>query len=332
MNDLDVHTHFFPADLPDVAASTGDGRWPSLLVASGGAQIMRGSEVFRRVADTCWDPGARLGAMDRDGTAVHVLSPVPVTLVTWAEPSLAALFLRAQNERLAETVATAPDRFRALGAVPLQDTDLAVEELHHAVEVLGLAGIEIGTTVGDRELDDVSLRPFFAEAEAMSVPLFVHPTDGGGAIRRRGIPYDFAIGMLTDTAMAATALVFGGVLDTCPGLRVGLAHGCGSFAWTYPRIARGATMGPSPRPLASTKELVRSLWVDSLVFDPVHLPVLFDRFGAQHVMLGSDFPFYPPGFGAATAVVEQAQAAGLCSAADADAIRHTNAVRFLARS
>lgn len=330
---VDVHSHFFPAGLPDVAASTGDPRWPSLSIGptgtAGSARIMRGAEVFRPVAATCWRPEERLAAMDAAGIAVHVLSPVPVTLVSWAEPARAASFLRAQNELLAETAAVAPTRLLAFGAVPLQDTDLALAELHRAVDDLGLAGIELGTTVGCRELDDPTLRPFFAEAAARSVPLLVHPTDGGGAIRRRGIPYEFAIGMLTDTAMAATALVFGGVLDACPDLRIALAHGCGSFPWVYPRVARGATLGPEPRVLGSTDELVRRLWVDSLVFDPSHLPLLFERFGADHVMLGSDFPFYPPSFGGATDIVTAAQARGTCGEEEAQGILGDNARRFL---
>jgi aminocarboxymuconate-semialdehyde decarboxylase len=330
--DVDVHSHFFPAGLPDLAAETGDARWPS-LDTTGPARIMRGDTVFRPVAATCWQPEARLEAMDRAGTAVHVLSPVPVTLVSWAPAPLAASFLRAQNEALARTVALAPDRFRALGAVPLQDPDLAVAELHHAVHELGLAGIEIGTTVQGRELDDPVLRPFLAEAAAMGVPLFVHPVDGGGgAVRRQGNPYDFAVGMLTDTALAATALVFGGVLDDLPELRVGLAHGCGAFAWLYPRIARGASLGPSPRDVGATRELVRRLWVDSLVFDPLHLPLLFERFGPDHVMLGSDFPFYPPSFGAATDVLDGAVEAGTCTAEQAAAVRRANPLSFLARA
>ena len=326
---LDAHTHFFPAGLGDLAAVTGDARWPSLHVDdSDVAVIMRGNSVFRPVAPTCWDPTRRVEAMDVGGIDAQVLSPVPITLTTWADPQIAAEFARRQNDLLAEAAATAPDRYRWIGSVALQDADASIAELERATSELGMAGVEIGTEVDGRELDDPSLRPFFAAAEALNVAIFVHPTDGAGAIRRRGQPYEFGLGMLTDTAMAAGALVFGGVLEMFPNLRVGLAHGCGSFPWAYPRMARGASNGPGPLAMGSTDELVRRLWVDSLVFDPAHLPVLMDRFGADHIFLGSDFPFYPPAWGAPCEVIDEAVAKAMATSADAKAMKSTNGVAF----
>jgi aminocarboxymuconate-semialdehyde decarboxylase len=327
---VDVHTHYFPAELPDLADRTGDQRWPSLRVGPDGrARIMRGAETFRPVAQTCWDVKARLGEMDATELDVQVLSPVPVTLTYWAKPALAVEFCRRQNDLLAAAAASAPDRFLALGGVPLSDVDAAVAELGRVVNELGLAGVEIGTEVAGRELDDASLRPFFAAAEALDVAVFIHPTDGSGAIRRQGPPYEFGLGMLTDTAVAATALVFGGVLDAFPRLRVGLAHGCGTFAWALPRITRGASLAAETPSDRSVQDLVRQLWVDSLVFDPTHLPILFDRFGADHVMLGSDFPFYPPAFGAPTAILRGGVELGSCTEEQAQDVMGANSLRFL---
>lgn len=332
---LDVHTHLFPLGMSDRATSGGDGRWPSLHVGGDGhGRIMRGADVFRPVASTCWDPTDRLAAMDAAGVDVHTLSPVPVTLTTWAEPRAAADFAREQNDRLAEVAATAPDRFRWMGSVPLQDADLAVAELVRARTELGMDGVEIGTQVEGTELDDARLRPFWAAAEDLDVPVFVHPVDGGGgAIRRSGAPYDFGLGMLTDTAMAAGALVLGGVLEAHPRLRVGLAHGCGTFAWSWPRLRRGASIGPAARDAAALDDLdglVRRLWADALVFDPDHLPLLLERFGPEHVLLGSDFPFYPPSFGSATDLLDEAARLGRCTPAQATAIRSSNGHSFLA--
>ena len=135
--------------------------------------------------------------------------------------------------------------------------------------------------------------------------------------------------MLTDTAMAAAALVFGGVLEAFPRLRVGLAHGCGTFAWSVPRLVNGASLMPNARSRATVDELVKLLWVDTLVFDPTHLPLLFERFGPDHVMLGSDFPFYPPAWGGATAVLDDGVTAGTCTAAQVDDIVGANGWRFL---
>lgn len=338
---LDVHTHFFPV-MADFAAATGDPRWPSLVVddagsgtdGSGAARIMRGSEVFRPVSGSCWDLIRRAAAMDALGIDRQVLSPVPVTLTTWAEPALAASFARQQNEAFATAVHDGPaGRFEWIGSVPLQDSDLAVAELEYGVRTLGMVGVEIGTEVGGRELDHDALRPFFAAAQDLDVAVFVHPTDGSGAIRRGGIPYEFGLGMLTDTAMAAGALVFGGVLDAFPQLRVGLAHGCGTFSWAYPRLARGVTLGPSAATpdevLVRTAALVRRLWADTLVFDPSQLPILIERFGVEHLMLGSDFPFYPPSFGNPVDTINAAVHCGHCTSAEGTAMYGANAEQFL---
>lgn len=330
---VDVHTHFFPADIPDLAFTTGDHRWPSLLVDEGGqARIMRGSEVFRPVSKTCWDAPSRLEEMDASGVGVQVLSPVPVLLTTWADSTAASAFARAQNDALAAAASVAPTRFLWMGTVPLQDTDAAIVEMERA-RGLGMSGIEIGTEVHGRELDHPSLRPFFTAADQLGVALFVHPTDNTGAIRRKSQPYEFGLGMLTDTAMAAGALVFGGVLEDCPGLRVGLAHGCGSLAWAFPRMVRGASLGSAPeefdRRMTRASELVKLLWADTLVFDPQHLGLLAARFGADHLFLGSDFPFYPPNWGQPSAVIDDAVGLGGCSREEATAIKGANGLRFL---
>ena len=332
---VDVHTHFFPTGLGDLAESTGDSRWPSLSVGPDGrARIMRGSEVFRPVDATCWDPIRRIDAMNAAGIDVQVLSPVPVTLTTWASPSLAVQFAQRQNDALAGSVQIAPERFKWIGSVPLQDTDAAVAELVRGTGELGMLGVEIGTEVNGRELDHPSLLPFFAAAADLGVAVFIHPTDGTGAIRRKGPPYEFGLAMLTDTAMAASALLFGGVLEKCPTLRVGLAHGCGSFPWAFPRLARGATMGdqtgkPFDEQMIHFDELLRRMWADTLVFDPQHLALLMSRFGADHLFLGSDFPFYPSAWGGPTEVIDSAVTCGSCSPVDAEAMKGANGLRFL---
>ena len=330
-----MHTHFFPDGLDNLAESTGDSRWPSLLVnPDGSARIMRGNELFRPVAASCWNLERRAEAMDALGIDHHVLSPVPVNLTTWADPKLAAKFIRAHNEGFASAVANGPSgRFSWIGSVPLQHSALATAELEFCVANYDMTGVEIGSEVGGVELDHPSLEPFWSAVEDLDVAVFIHPTDGAGAIRRSGVPYEFAIGMLTDTAMAVTALVFGGVMDRHPRLRVGLAHGCGTFPWAYPRIARGATLSPGAATptdvLAHCDGLVRRLWADTLVFDPAHMPLLIERFGADHLMLGSDYPFYPPAFGDALDIIDASVDCGHCSAEAGRAMYGDNARRFL---
>ena len=327
---VDVHTHLFPRRLSEAfEAGTAASGLPSLQVHDDGTgEIMLGGQLFRRVSAASWNIARRIERMDRDGVGVQVLSPVPVTLAGAADPATATAWARRQNELLAEIVSGQPGRFAALGMVPLQDPDAAVTELEYAVTELGLRGVEIGTETGGRELDHPSLTGFFAAAESLRAPLFVHPTDGAGAIRRRGQPYEFGLGMLTDTALAATALVFGGVLERFPGLKVALAHGCGTFAWVYPRLVRGAGIGRAPADQDRLGELARSLWTDTLVFDEAHLALLAERFGDAHIMFGSDFPFYDPRWGSPSAVIAAAQLGGLISEASAARMYRSNALDF----
>jgi aminocarboxymuconate-semialdehyde decarboxylase len=328
---IDVHAHILPSGLPDFHQLTGDPRWPRLLTGSDDGQIMCGESLFRRVRPALWDLATRVAELDTAGVGLQVVSPVPVTLTYWAEPSLASGYCRALNDAIAADVARAEGRLRGLGAVPLQDVDAAIAELGHIMNDLGLDGAEIGTVVNGRELDDPALRPFFAAAEQFGAVLAVHPMDGGtGVIRREGQPYDFGIGMLTDTAMAAAALVFGGVVDDYPGLRIVLAHGCGSYPWVYPRLRMGSQIlgGFAAERL---DELTRALWVDALVFDPAHLGLLAHRFGVDHIVVGTDHPFVPGQLTAVPELVRTAAATVVIAHSDVAAILSGNAANLLSR-
>jgi aminocarboxymuconate-semialdehyde decarboxylase len=318
---VDVHAHHFPTGLPDFAARTGDGRWPRLEreggLGEGGARIMRGDDLFRRVSAACHDPAIRLAELDAAGVDHQVISPVPITLIDWAPPADANEFLRSQNDRLAEIAADSGGRLLALGAVPLHDTDLAVAELARLRRDLGMAGVEITAMTGGRELDDTELDPFWAAVAAEQVPVFIHPAHQAVTTRRPGMPYEFGIGMLTDTALAAAALVYGGVLDRHPNLRIALAHGCGAFPWVHPRLRylamrTSADIGHEEARSVGTAldDLVRSLWVDCLVFDPANVSLLVERFGADHVLYGTDHPFLPEGFDGPREVIAEAIGAG----------------------
>ncbi len=325
----DVHAHVFPLELPSFT-DAGDDRWPVLVPGPDAGQIMRGNSIFRTVQPSLWDLPTRLAELDVAGIHTQVISPVPVTLTYWAPPREATEFARCMNDGIAQNVGAAAGRIVGLGTVPLQDVDAAVAELERLIVDLKLLGVEIGTVIGDRELDDPALRPFFAAAERLGAILFVHPMDGGsGIIRRSGEIYDFGIGMLTDTAIAATALVFGGVLEAYPRLQVVLAHGCGSYPWVYPRLRlRAQVSGADPEDLDA---LTRKLWVDALVFNPANIPLLVDRFGADHVMVGTDHPFVPGQLTAAPSVIRSAADLELISTDVASGILVHNADYLLHR-
>lgn len=288
---LDIHAHHFGTDLA-AAGLPEDSRWPRLVTESGtDGQILLGDRVFREVRAPLWDTAARIVELDAAGIDVQLISPTPVMLAYWADEAPAAAYARATNDSIAAAVHESGGRLAGLGTVPLPYVDLAVAELRRCVSELGLVGVEIGTRIAGLDLDAPALRPFFRAADELDAVVFVHPTDGGGGVvRREGQPYDFGLGMITDTAIAASALVFGGVLGECADLRVVLAHGCGTFAWAWPRLRLGSGIFTGAAP-GDHDHLVRRLWVDSLVFDPAHLSLLVDRFGAGHVVLGTDHPF-----------------------------------------
>ena len=335
---VDVHAHIFPAGVPDLAAETGDQRWPSLAVGdagSGEGRIMCGPRVFRVVRPSLWDLRARFAELDGAGIAAQLVSPVPVTMTYWADADLAARYHRQLNDAIAREVSASGGRLAGLGGVPLQDPGMAVAELDRAVGQLGLRGVQIGSRIGDMELADPRLDPFFAAAAARGAIVFVHPTDGGGGtIRRAGQPFDFGLGMTTDTAIAATALVFEGVLARHPRLRVLLAHGCGTFPIAFPRLAIGALLTGQldQAGFAALPDAVRRLRVDALVFDPASLALLIERFGAEHVLLGTDDPFVPGQLRQAQEMVRKAASRGLISESQAEAILGANARALLGRS
>ena len=158
---VDIHAHIMPVGLPDLAATTGDRRWPRLVPGTEAADIMCGPDRFRRVTQACWDTGARLAAMDASGVAKQVISPVPISLTYWADPAVASKFIRAQNDLIAEAASHGDGRLVALGGVPLQDVDRAIDELHRVTEELGMAGVEIdyeASTAAARASENAGIR------------------------------------------------------------------------------------------------------------------------------------------------------------------------------
>ncbi len=331
MGAIDVHAHYFGADLGERIAAAHDDRWPTLVKnpAGDGGALMLGHRRFRQVRSVLWDVDERITELDQAGVDIQVISPVPITLAYWADPRASIAYARASNDSIADAVRRSRGRLEGLATLPLPHVAAAVTELHRVVTELGLRGIEIGSQVTDWDLDSAELAPVFAAAEELDAVVFVHPTDGGdGVLRRSGQPYDFGLGMITDTAIAATALVFGGVLERYPRLRVVLAHGCGTFAWAYPRLRLGAGIFNAVDP-SHADRLVSSLWVDSLVFDHRHLRMLADRFGGDHLLLGTDYPFIPGQLENTAAFLAEAESSGSLTPEQTHGLRRHNASALL---
>lgn len=326
---VDLHAHWLGEDVHEDARSAGD--WPRLLIdTKDRGRIMIGDRRFREVRSSLWDIDTRLRDLDAAGIGLQVLSPVPVTFPYGPDASAATAYASAMNESLARAVAGGAGRLVALGTVPLPHVRESVAVLEALMTgPQPLAGVEIGARIGDRELDDTSLLPLFEAAEALGALLFVHPSDGGsGTVRRSGQPYDFGLGMHTDTALAAGALVFGGVLERFPALQVVMAHGCGSFGWSYPRLRLGAELLQDLPPVPMD-DVVRRLYVDTLVLDPEHLRLLVHRFGADRLVLGTDHPFFPAQTSGARSMLVSAEQTGALVAGGAQRVFRDNGLALL---
>jgi aminocarboxymuconate-semialdehyde decarboxylase len=235
----------------------------------------------------------RLADMDMAGIDVQVLSPAPTQYCYWADSELGREASRLINDDIATMAAEDPRRFVALGNVPLQETRLAIEELRRCVQELGMRGIEINSNVNGEELASERLEPFFAAAEALDVVLFLHPL-GFSEGRRLSRHYlNNVIGNPLESTIAVSHLIFEGVLDRYPGLKICVAHGGGYLPMYTGRMdhAYDARADCRVRIMKPPSFYLKQLYFDTVVFDPAHLFYLVSRYGSDHLLMGTDYPY-----------------------------------------
>jgi aminocarboxymuconate-semialdehyde decarboxylase len=291
---IDFHSHILPREWPDLADRYGDPRWPRLEhMDPCSARITVGGELFREVTDQLYSVERRLADMENTGVDRQVLSTVPVMFSYWAPAEQARELSRYLNEHIASVVRAHPDHFSALGTVPLTDTDVAIAELERCVLEWGMAGVEIGTNVAGIDLDDPRFLPFFERAAELGAIVFIHPWQVVGSGRLAKYYFLYTVAMPAETAFAVGALLFGGVLERVPNLRVVFAHGGGSVPFIIGRMERGWRVWPPARERLAeppSEQLTRCHF-DSVVWDAASLELLVRRVGAERVLLGSDYPF-----------------------------------------
>jgi aminocarboxymuconate-semialdehyde decarboxylase len=290
---IDVHTHAVDPLLPDLASRFPADNWPAVsLTSDTEAVITFGGNPYRRIDDRCWSAATRIADMDHSDVALQVLSPIPVTFCYDADPAGAADLCAAQNDFFARMVLATPERFAALGAVPLQDPDRAVEELRACMVRPGFLGVEIATQVRGRDLGNEMFDRFFAVAAELDALVLVHPSDQDLLSRLTAIGIGFGAGMPVETGMAGAALIASGALRRRPNTRICLAHGAGVLPALIGRLDKGARIAgePADSPHLPSRQ-ARQLWCDSLTYNRSALLAAVDTFGADHVVLGSDYPF-----------------------------------------
>jgi aminocarboxymuconate-semialdehyde decarboxylase len=266
---------------------------------------------------------ARLADMDAAGVDVQIVSPSPSHYHYWADPGLAREVCELAAEGVAAHIGQAPDRLYGLGLAPLQHPELMTEALDHALG-LGLKGVEISSHAPGRELSDPAYEPFWAHAAATGAVVFLHPF--GCTLDERLDRYYLSniVGQPVENAVALSHLIFSGVLDRHPGLRILAAHG-GGYLPTYPgRADHGWRVRPDARRCAEPPSAyLRRIWFDSLVYEPAALRALIDAVGVSQVVLGSDHPFDM----GVTDPVDRVRAA-LGDGPDLDAVCGGNALRL----
>ncbi|KAJ3330068.1 hypothetical protein HDU76_006498 [Blyttiomyces sp. JEL0837] len=292
---IDIHTHIMPKQLPDLKQKYGYGGWISVQNnGDGKASMMIDGKPFRDVECNCWKPEERIKEMAETSVDVQVISTIPVFFNYWAKPEHTLDLARYLNDNIAQTCSIYPKKFVGLATLPMQAPDLAVQELKRCVEELGLPGIQIGSHVNDWNLDAPELDPIWTACEEMDVGVFIHPWDMDNKGRMEKYWYPWLIGMPSETTVAICSLIFGGVLERHPKLRVTLAHGGGSFPFTIGRIEHGFQVRPD---LCATNckqnplSYLGRIWTDSLVHDEDALMYLVKKIGVDKIMLGSDYPF-----------------------------------------
>lgn len=325
---IDIHTHILPETWPDLKERYGYGGFVSLHHGDGcNATMAIDGQPFREISDNCWSPERRIEDCEVSGVSLQVLSTVPVMFSYWAKPADALDLSKILNDHISEVVNQYPDRFLGLGTLPMQAPDLAARELERC-KSLGLAGVEIGTHVNDWNLNAPEVFTVFQAAADMDQAVFVHPWDMMGQERMPQYWLPWLVGMPAEASLAIGSMIFGGVFERLPDLRVCFAHGGGAFPMTVGRFARGFEARPDLCAVdndVDPRSYLGKFSVDSLVHDAGALKYLLNVMGENRVVFGSDYPF-PLG--------EESPGHLLDSMPDlSDAVRHKishdNAVEFL---
>ena len=291
---IDIHTHILPEHIPDFRRKFGYGGFIHLDHHKHGcARMMMDDRFFREIGCNCWDPAERVKECDEQDVHVQVLSTVPVMFGYWAQPYDTVTLAKFINDDIISKVEQFPKRFVGLGTLPMQAPDLAIKELERCKSI-GMKGIEIGSHINDWNLNAPELFPIFQACEEMNMAVFVHPWDMMGKDKMSKYWLPWLVGMPAETSLAICSMIFGGIFERLPNLRVAFAHGGGSFPATIGRVQHGFDVRPDLCAIdnnVSPREYLGKFWLDSLVHSPEMLDYVVNLIGADKVTLGTDYPF-----------------------------------------
>ncbi|MCB0733572.1 MAG: amidohydrolase [Flavobacteriales bacterium] len=293
---LDIHAHIMPGTWPSLKEKYGYGGFIQLVdeADTGAKRMMRDDGVFfRRVEQNCYDPEAILNDMDENGVSKMVLCNIPVLFYYWAKPQHTLEWSQFLNDFFTQIQDDYPDRFVGLGTLPMQDVGLAIKELERC-KALGLPGVEIGSHIEKNNLDHPDYFPFWEAAQDLDMAIFIHPWEMMGQADMQKYWLPWLVGMPAETSRAICSMMFGGVFDKFPNLRVMFAHGGGSFAHTLGRISHGWHCRPdlvNINDVADPYDYRGKFWVDGITHDKDALRYLISVMGEDRISYGTDYPF-----------------------------------------
>lgn len=291
---IDAHTHILPKKMPNWSEKFGYGDFIYLQHhRKGFAKMMRGNQFFREIKENCWDAEVRINEYSQYKTSVQVVCTIPVMFSYWAKPLDCLSLSKFLNDHIAKLAEQYPSQYIGLGTVPMQDSSVAVKELER-FKSIGLMGIQIGSNINDENLNEDKFFPVFEACERLDLAVMVHPWNmmGEKQMQRYWLPW--LVGMPAETSRAICSMIFGGIFERLPKLRVMFAHAGGSFLPTIGRIEHGFECRPDLVAIdnpVNPRNYLGKFWVDSVTHDPLMLEYVLKLMGSEKVMLGSDYPF-----------------------------------------
>ena len=289
---IDTHAHYFPESYLKLVAAKGGRCGTTVTADASGNRFIQVGLLLRTgpITSEFYDLDDRLRTMERTGVGMHALS-LTQPMVYWADDDLGLELCVAFNDAIAEAHRRHPDRFIGFACLPFQNSRLALEELERAAKLPGVRGLYMATCVRDRELSDRSFFPVYERAAELGLPIFLHPM----MINNERLKQYYLINTLGnpfDTAIAASHLIFGGVMDAFPKLEVSLPHAGGALPILRGRLDRGfeirAECKHLPRP---PSEYLKRFTYDTIAYSAPIMDDLVGLVGAERIMMGSDYCF-----------------------------------------
>jgi aminocarboxymuconate-semialdehyde decarboxylase len=297
MTTIDIHSHAIVPDALEEMAAAHPDHGPRLF-EDGGRRFLRypGRERLGPLTEAIFEPDVRLADMDRQRVDLQIIAIPPPNFHYHVPPEVGADFARIQNDALVGLSDKEPSRFHVFATLPLQDIEASRAEVERVAGVGRVRGVQIGSNIDGIDVDDDSLEPLWDDLERRNLPVWFHSDQRSiaGADRMKTYYLQNLIGIPLESTIAAAKLIFGGVLDRHPELRIGFTHGGGFAPYQIGRWEHGWSVRPEPKVNIATsgpRHFFAALYFDSLTHDAISLEMLGKRMGWDHVMLGSDYPF-----------------------------------------